>query len=113
MTHNAREIEELDQLILAHIAVQSGFHAGNNTVGDVDKAGERIKDFFHQELQKAQAEVKYEVIKLLAGNTPIYEKRKASAYNEGVTSGWYAAREFIRLELNAQQIQSELDHFNK
>ena len=49
--------EELDELIFAHIAIQSGFHAGNNTLGDVDEVGNKIKDFFHQELQKARAEM--------------------------------------------------------
>lgn len=72
-----------------------------------------VMKIIHQELQKAREEereiFKHEVIKLLAGNTPIYDKRKASGYNEGITSGWYAAREFIRLELNAKRDQSELD----
>lgn len=44
--------------------------------------------------------LKHDIIKLLAGNIPAYEKKQSKAHNEGVTSGWYAAREFIRLEIN-------------
>lgn len=47
-------MEELDQLILAHITIQSGFHAGNNTLGELDEAGEKIKAHFHHQLQKAR-----------------------------------------------------------
>ena len=49
-------MEELDQLILAHITIQSGFHAGNNTLGEFDEAGEKIKSHFHHQLQKAREE---------------------------------------------------------
>lgn len=58
-------MEELDQLILAHITIQSGFHAGNNTLGELDEAGEKIKAHFHHQLQKAREEERERAIEIV------------------------------------------------
>ena len=42
-------MKTLDNLILAHIAIQSGYNAGNNSLGDLNKAGDAIKNFHAQQ----------------------------------------------------------------
>lgn len=63
-------IEELDQLILAHITIQSGFHAGNNTIDDVNAAGDKIKDWHHQQLQKAREEERERIEAIFEKHVP-------------------------------------------
>ncbi len=54
MITKEEQVEELDALILAHMTIQSGFHAGNNTIGDVDNAGKRIKEYVERALTLAE-----------------------------------------------------------
>ena len=76
---NAQWEKELDQLILAHIAIQSGFHAGNNTIGDVDEAGTRIKTLFKSTLLTQ----KKELLQRIYDSLPDNEQRKLMALGWG------------------------------
>lgn len=90
---------ELDQLILAHIAIQSSFHAGHNSVGDVDEAGNNIKVFVHQELQKAREEeiekIRKEVEELEA---PIESKYDLEAVHDGFFIAIEAVQKYLTLK---------------
>ena len=72
-------MEELDQLILAHITIQSGFHAGNNTLGEFDEAGEKIKSHFHHQLQKAREET--EIAETIKAGVELIEGEKKETDN--------------------------------
>ena len=47
-------MKTLTNLIDVYTVVQSGFYAGNNSVGDVCEAGEAIKNFHAQAVKDAE-----------------------------------------------------------
>lgn len=101
------KVKELIELLKEEERPKGGTRSEYRMFTEIVERDKRIADWLRTTLhsytaQREQAvreEVKYEIIKLLAGNIPAYEKKRAKAYNEGVTSGWYAAREFIRQAL--------------
>ena len=58
VSHNVKymlkKISTLENLILAHITVLSGYQAGNSTLGEVDEAGEAIVAFYKKAVDQAR-----------------------------------------------------------
>lgn len=59
--------ERFDQLLLAHIAIQSGWLAGVNTGNEFHEAGNRIKDLIAQVEATAIAATEARVVEKLDG----------------------------------------------
>lgn len=79
---------------------------GQHTVSDIEcvERGEgNLKDWLSQHDQRiieaVRAEERERINKLMAMNIPQKTVKKSEAFNDGMISGWYSAREFIRQAL--------------